>query len=123
MSAILDCELRPSCLKSRVGPDRFEISVPKLPCVPIFMLLSLISTIRPLNIWTKKNIHSLQSSILFTPPAASRRHSYKCGVLPKESLIYFHWNFWLFKLRLRFIFRSFFYNRFTDLYHLWYCRS
>ena len=42
MSAILDCELRPSWAKSRVGPDRFEISVPKLPCVPIFMLLSLI---------------------------------------------------------------------------------
>ena len=30
----------------------------------------------------KKIIHSLQSSTLYTPPAASRRHSYKCGVLP-----------------------------------------
>ena len=51
-SAILDCELQPSWAKSRVGSDRFEISVPKLPCVAIFMLLSLIWTIRPLNIWT-----------------------------------------------------------------------
>ena len=30
----------------------------------------------------KKFIHSLRSSTLFTPAAASRRHSYKCGVLP-----------------------------------------
>ena len=38
MSAILDLELRPSWAKSKVGPDCFEFSVPKLPCVPIFML-------------------------------------------------------------------------------------
>ena len=37
MSAILDCKLRPSWANSRVGPDRIEISVPKLPCIPIFM--------------------------------------------------------------------------------------
>ena len=42
MSAILDCKLLPSWAKSRVGPDRFEISIPKLPCIPIFMLLTLI---------------------------------------------------------------------------------
>ena len=46
MSAILDCKLQPSCAKSRVGPDRVEISVPKLSCIPIFMLLSLIWTIK-----------------------------------------------------------------------------
>ena len=34
----------------------------------------------------KKCIHSLWSSTLFTPPAASRRHSYKCGVLPYQKL-------------------------------------
>ena len=44
-SAILDCKLWASWTKSRMGPDRFEISVPKLSCVPIFMLLSLIWTI------------------------------------------------------------------------------
>ena len=30
MSAILDCKLLPSWAKSRVGPDRFEIGIPKL---------------------------------------------------------------------------------------------
>ena len=34
----------------------------------------------------KKIIHSLRSSTLFTPPAASKRHSYKCGVLPKPNV-------------------------------------
>ena len=42
MSAILDCKLLPSWGKLQMGPDRFEISVPKLSCIPIFMLLSLI---------------------------------------------------------------------------------
>ena len=48
--------------KSRVGPDRFEISVPKLPCVPIFMLLSLIWTIQPLNVWTSQALFQLSIS-------------------------------------------------------------
>ena len=30
MSAILDCKLLPSWVKSQMGPDRFEISIPKL---------------------------------------------------------------------------------------------
>ena len=30
----------------------------------------------------KKIIPSLLSSTMFTPPSASRRHSYNCGVLP-----------------------------------------
>ena len=30
MSAILDCKLLPSWVKSQIGPDRFEISIPKL---------------------------------------------------------------------------------------------
>ena len=30
MSAILDCKLRPSWAKSQMGPDRVEISIPKL---------------------------------------------------------------------------------------------
>ena len=42
VSAIFDCKLRSSWVKSRVGPDRFEISVLKLPSIPISMLLSLI---------------------------------------------------------------------------------
>ena len=41
MSDNLDCKLLLSWAKSRVGPDRFEISVLKLSCIPIFMLLSL----------------------------------------------------------------------------------
>ena len=42
MSAVLYCEFRSSWAKSRVGTDCFEISVPGLPCILIFMLLSLI---------------------------------------------------------------------------------
>ena len=30
MSAILDCKFLPSWAKSRVGPDQFEIGIPKL---------------------------------------------------------------------------------------------
>ena len=30
MSAILDCKLLPSWVKSQMGPDHFEISIPKL---------------------------------------------------------------------------------------------
>ena len=30
MSAILDCKLQPSWAKSQMGPDRFEIGIPKL---------------------------------------------------------------------------------------------
>ena len=30
MSAILDCKLRPLWAKSQMGPDRVEISIPKL---------------------------------------------------------------------------------------------
>ena len=30
MSVILDCKLLPSWAKSQMGPDRFEISIPKL---------------------------------------------------------------------------------------------
>ena len=30
MTAILDCKLLPSWAKSKMGPDRFEIGIPKL---------------------------------------------------------------------------------------------
>ena len=45
-SDIMDCKLWHTWAKSRLGPDRFEINVPKLPCKPMFMLLSLLRTIR-----------------------------------------------------------------------------
>ena len=42
MSAIFDCKLQPSWTKPRVCLNCFEISIPKLPCIRIFMPLSLI---------------------------------------------------------------------------------
>ena len=42
MSVILNGRLRPSCAKFRMYPNCFKISIPKLPCIPIFKLLSLI---------------------------------------------------------------------------------
>ena len=35
ISAILDCELRPSWANSRLDPDRFEIRIPNLPYKPM----------------------------------------------------------------------------------------
>ena len=48
--------------KTRVGPDHFEISVSKLPCILIFMLLSLIWTIR---LFLAFNIRSIETSCVF----------------------------------------------------------
>ena len=52
--AILDCNVWPSRAKSSIGYGRFEIHIQKLPCIPIFMVLSSITTIRPLKIPTDR---------------------------------------------------------------------